>query len=147
VVGLALAASSFAAAATGPPRLPEKAAPDSVASFPCPKNPVSTVDVEACEGRALLRLGHVFNERVSVLWSLLDAQARKDFRAAHDAWFSYREHECAALARQAVGGTEAGVIFAQCEVALTRARVTEVTAMLNAYCQGRARTGPYRKCP
>jgi uncharacterized protein YecT (DUF1311 family) len=147
LVALVLVWSPVAAARTVPPRLPEKAEPNSVASFPCPRSPVSTIDIEACEGHALLKLDHVFNERASVLWSLLDSQGRRGFVAAHAAWLSYRKHECNVRSREAVGGTAAGVIFGQCEVDLTHAHVAELSTTLNGYCQGRARTGPYRKCP
>jgi uncharacterized protein YecT (DUF1311 family) len=141
-LGIASAASGVRA-----PHLPEKAATNSVAAFPCPRNPVATVDIEACEGHALLGFGHTFNQRVSVLWPLLDAAARRAFVRAHTAWLTYRDQECRARAGEARGGTAAGVVFGQCQVALTRARVRELTETLDDYCQGRARTGPYRRCP
>ena len=130
-----------------PPHLPEKATPNSVASFPCRRSPVSTLDIEACEGHALLKLGHTFNERVSVLWPLLDTAARGAFVRAHAAWLDYRRQECTASARRDLGGTGAGVVFGQCEIDLTRARVSEVGQTVSDYCSGRVRTGPYRRCP
>jgi uncharacterized protein YecT (DUF1311 family) len=147
IVVISSAGNAVAASRLRAPRLPEKATSNSVDSFPCPRNPIATVDIEACQGHALLKLAHTFNQRVSVLWPLLDAEARRDFVRAHIAWLTYRNQGCRARAREEAGGTAEGVVFVQCQVELTRARVNEVSATLNDYCQGRARTGLYRRCP
>lgn len=144
---LASGGSATAARRLHPPHLPEKAAPNSVDSFPCPRNPVATVDIEACQGHALLKLGHIFNQRVSVLWLLLDPDGRRAFFRAHVAWLTYRDEECTARAREVAGGTAEPVVFSQCQLELTRARVEEISETLNDYCQGRVRTGPRRRCP
>ena len=149
VAALALVSVGSASAKSRlqPPHLPERPGANSVASFPCPRNPVATIDIEACQGHALLKLGHIFNQRVSVLWMLLDADARRTFLRAHAAWLTYRNEECAARAREDAGGTAEAVVFGQCQVELTRARVSEISETLGDYCQGRARTGPARRCP
>jgi uncharacterized protein YecT (DUF1311 family) len=118
-----------------------------VDSFPCPRKPIATVDIEACAGHALLKLGHTFNQRVAVLWPLLDGDARRAFVRAHVAWLAYRDQECRARPHQHAEGTAADVVLAECQVKLTRARVNEVAESLDDYCHGRARTGPYRRCP
>jgi uncharacterized protein YecT (DUF1311 family) len=139
--------NACAASRLSAPQLPEKATRNSVDSFPCPRDPIATLDIEACQGHALLRLGHTFNQRVSVLWLLLDTGARRAFVHAHVAWLTYRDQECRARAQADAGGTAEGVVRGQCEVVLTRARVNEVRETLDDYCEGRVRTGPYRKCP
>src|SRR6266550_1310012 len=129
MAGVILAFSSTgdacAASRLSAPRLPEKATPNSVDSFPCPRNPIATLDIEACQGHALLRLGNTFNQRVSVLWPLLDAEARRAVVRAHVAWLTYRDQECRARAQADAGGTAEGVLFGQCRLVLTRARVNE----------------------
>lgn len=134
-------------AADGPPTLPTKAAPNSVASFPCPRSPISTVDIEACEAQQLLRLGRDFNKQVGVLWALLDTLGRRAFIRAHHAWLTYRDQECQARARAFAGGTAAPVTYGHCKTELTAVRVKEIKTTLILYCEGRVRTGPRRRCP
>jgi hypothetical protein len=83
----------------------------------------------------------------AVLWSILDAPGRQAFVLAHRAWITYRRQECTALARARVGGSAAPVVYGQCEIELTTARVEEVRSTLAVYCEGAVRVGPYRHCP
>jgi hypothetical protein len=50
-------------------------------------------------------------------------------------------------ARAYLGGTAAGVVAADCEEQRTQQRVREVRGTLALYCQGRPRTGRFRRCP
>jgi uncharacterized protein YecT (DUF1311 family) len=134
-------------AAAGPPTLPVKANPDSVARFGCPKKPRSTVDIEACQARQLIRLDTKFNGKAAVLWSVLDASGRQSFTRAHRAWLTYRHQQCEAEAGAYSGGTAAPVTFGACEIALTAARVTRLSHTISLYCQGRVRIGRFRRCP
>jgi uncharacterized protein YecT (DUF1311 family) len=144
---LVAVSSSGALAATGPPTLPSEAAPNSLASFRCPNNPGTTLDIEVCQAQQLLRYGRSFNRQAAILWSLLDTRGRRAFTRAHNGWLVYRDQECDARARSAVGGTARGVIYGQCLNALTAARIREVKATILYYCEGRVRTGPRRNCP
>jgi uncharacterized protein YecT (DUF1311 family) len=153
-IGLALSilvltgwSSATARAALSPPTLPVKASPNSVASFACPTKPVSTLDIEACEGRKLLRLDRQFNNQAALLWSVLDPSGRRMFIRAQAAWLTYRNQHCQLAARAYLGGTASGLVAGQCQTALTAARVEEVTSTLSLYCQGKVRTGRYRQCP
>jgi uncharacterized protein YecT (DUF1311 family) len=85
--------------------------------------------------------------QVAVLWSVLDARARRAFSRAHDAWLAYRDQDCRARARARVGGSAEPIVYGQCEVELTAARVKDVKSTLALYCEGAARVGPYRRCP
>ena len=149
VIALAMvgAGCGGSAAAPGPPTLPTRAAPNSVAGFPCPAHPVSTVDMEACAGRALLNLDARFNVRAAALWSILDASGKRAFLKAQTAWLTYRTQACAVQSRAFLGGTAAPVTFGTCETEITRTRLEEVAATLRTYCQGAARTGRYKRCP
>ncbi len=147
VVVTAAGLCSTAQARLTRPTLPVKASPNSVASFPCPRNPIATVDIEACEGHKQLKLDREFNRLTAVLWPLLDKLGRRSFVKAHQAWLVYSGGECNARSREIVGGTGAGVVFAECETEMTKARVTELAETVDFYCGGRVRTGAYRKCP
>jgi uncharacterized protein YecT (DUF1311 family) len=152
-VGLALvlvAAGGFVRGADGalrPPTLPTTAGPHSVARFPCPKKPTSTIAIEACQARRLLRLGRTFNSEAAVLWSVFEVSGRRAFVRAHRAWLTYRRRQCEIEAAAFSGGTAAPVAFGACELRLTAARVNELGATIKLYCQGRERAGRFRRCP
>ena len=135
------------AAALSPPTFPVKASPNSLASFPCPRKPVSTLAIEACEARKLLRVDRAFNRQASVLWSVLDTLGRGAFVRAHAAWLTYRDQECRFEARAFLGGTLAGLEGGLCQTRLTAVWLHEVKGAVADYCQGKVRTGRYRKCP
>ena len=116
------------------PSLPTKASPDSP---PCPRHPKTTVDYEACAGRRGLELDANFDHAVAALWPRLDATGRREFADGQRAWNRYVAQECDVQRREYLGGSEAPVAAAYCEVALTRARVNEVAGTLAGYRQGR----------
>lgn len=105
------------------------------------------MDIEACEGHKQLKLDREFNKLTAALWPILDPTGRRELVRAHTAWLTYSGEECSAHAREALGGTAAGVVFAQCETEMTKARVSEVAETVSDYCDGRVKTGPYRGCP
>jgi uncharacterized protein YecT (DUF1311 family) len=105
------------------------------------------VDIEACEGHKQLKLDREFNKPTAALWPILDTSGRRALVRAHTAWLTYSDEECKARAREALGGTAAGVVFAQCETEMTRARVSELAETVSDYCDGRVKTGRYRGCP
>lgn len=143
---VALIAASWAYAA-GPPTLPITASAHAVALFKCPHNPVSTVDIEACEGHSLLALDRQFNQKVAIIWPLLDPIGKQGLISGQAAWLTYRNQECTAAARAYLGGTASPVEYGSCEVQLTTARVRDLSALVAVYCQGRVRSGPARLCP
>jgi uncharacterized protein YecT (DUF1311 family) len=136
-----------AGASASAPTLPTRAAPGSLSSLACPVDPVSTLALEACEGRALLGLDRTFNHQAAVVWSLLDPGGRRDFLAAEAAWLAYRARECDVGARAYLGGTAAGIEYGDCENELTAARNRELASLVALYCQGSAAVGRDRLCP
>jgi uncharacterized protein YecT (DUF1311 family) len=129
------------------PRLPTRAGPNNVASFRCPRHPGTTLDLEACAGHEQLALNAQFDKAVTALWPMLDKTGRREFARGQLAWNHYVAEQCDVQAREYLGGTEAPVEADYCGVAPTRVRVKEVTGTLALYCQGKVRTGPYRRCP
>jgi uncharacterized protein YecT (DUF1311 family) len=153
VAGLALAlfvagdSGLGADAALHRPTLAVKAGPRSVARFGCPKKPTSTVAIEACQARHLLKLGRKFNRVAAVLWSVLDPSGRLSFVRAHRAWLTYRHQQCETEAGAFSGGTAAPVTFGACQLNLTASRVKQLVRTISLYCQGRVKTGRFRRCP
>jgi uncharacterized protein YecT (DUF1311 family) len=88
-----------------------------------------------------------FDTAVTALWPLLDAKGKRDFADGQRSWKRFVNDECDIAYREFLGGTEAPISAGACYVELTRARASEVTGMLAAYCQGRVRAGPARRCP
>ena len=116
------------------PSLPTKASSDSPQ---CPRHPKTTVDYEACAGLRAFKLDARFDRAVTALWPLLDAIGRQEFADGQRAWNHYVAQDCHVEAREYLGGTEAPLATAYCEVALTRARVKEVAGTLASYRQGK----------
>jgi uncharacterized protein YecT (DUF1311 family) len=139
--------SADAQAAIRPPTLPVRATPNSVASFPCPRKPISTLAMEACAARRLLRIDREFNKQAGILSSVLDAPSRRVFLRAHRAWLTHRDQWCEIGARRYVGGTAAGVEAGQCQIDVTTAWVRDIRSMVAFYCQGVVKAGRFRQCP
>lgn len=84
---------------------------------------------------------------VAALWPMLDDAGRREFADGQRAWNDYVTQDCRMQAREYLGGSEAPVEAASCQVALTRSRVQEVEGMVTLYCQGKVRTGAFQRCP
>jgi uncharacterized protein YecT (DUF1311 family) len=102
---------------------------------------------DACAAHQLLKLDRTFNRDVRVLWPMLDGTGRREFARGQTAWSDYVTHECDVDAREYLGGSETPISVVYCDDSLTQARVQDVAGMLSLYCQGKVRTGPYRRCP
>ncbi len=103
--------------------------------------------MEACAGGELLRIDGKFDARAEALWPILDASGKRAFLVAQSSWLTYRKQECTVQMRAFLGGSIAPLVYGQCEVELTKARVQEILATLRSYCEGTARTGRYARCP
>ena len=137
------------ACAASPPTLPTTAAPNSVAGFECPHNPISTLGIEACrEGHQLLALDRRSNNEVAIDLATPRCDRSRRPRLRSDGLGpSIGHEECVAAERAYLGGTAAPVEYGACEVLLTAARIKDLSAVVADYCQGRTRTGPARLCP
>jgi uncharacterized protein YecT (DUF1311 family) len=107
-----------------------------VADFPCPKRPISTIDIEACSARRLRRLNARANVLINLIWSRLpDSVGRSYFVKAERAWSNYADNECTSrsLAWSTpedphfyVGGTSAGPKYGACMEKLTAAHIRDL---------------------
>jgi uncharacterized protein YecT (DUF1311 family) len=118
-----------------PQLLPTWASPDSVARFRC-RTPGSTVEMESCMERRILKLNRRVNALIRTAWRGFDDAGRRYLAAAQQGWQVYMENECTrnsgawsepSSPHSYVGGSEAPLLYGTCEVALTRARIRELT--------------------
>ena len=126
VLALAGAASAGASAALAPPVIHEPFTP-----LPCPMHPVSTLDIEGCQERALLRSDRTVDASARAVFYLLRSRsARTDFVRGERSWLAYRRSSCAAEASKYAGGTAEPVEFAACELTRNHVHLGELSALL-----------------
>jgi uncharacterized protein YecT (DUF1311 family) len=118
-----------------PPFRPTSAAPRSIARFPCPKHPISTIDLESCSARRVLALNVRINERIKLIWFRLDGTGRRYFQRAERAWAAYLTNECTSRSRgwidpahphAYVGGASAPVAYGVCAEDLSAAHLHDL---------------------
>ncbi len=95
---------------------------ESFSVLPCAGVPGhrSTLEEEGCAEQEILR-GDVAIDALneSIFAKLAGDPARLQFIAGHNAWIAYRHAYCLSMSDVFEGGTEAGVINAQCAANLT----------------------------
>jgi uncharacterized protein YecT (DUF1311 family) len=113
-------------AAAGPPVIHE---PFTV--LPCPAHPKTTLDLEGCAEKAILKSDKAIDARVKSIWGVLVAgKARTSFAAGEKSWLAYRRSSCSAEASKYAGGTLEPVAFANCEVARNKTHLADLASML-----------------
>ncbi len=106
---------------------------ESFTVLPCAGAPGdrSTVDEEGCAEQQILRSDEtidVLNE--SIFAKLAGDPARRRFIAGHKAWIAYRHAYCLSLSDVFEGGTEAGVIDADCVASVNSQHVRDLRGFL-----------------
>ncbi|HVV59744.1 MAG TPA: lysozyme inhibitor LprI family protein [Gaiellaceae bacterium] len=104
---------------------------ESFAQLPCPKKPVSTLDLEGCSERSLVASDGKVNALVARIWQALPATGRADFARGERAWLAYRTASCNAEASKYAGGTLRPVAFLGCEVGRNKTHLTDLGGTLN----------------
>jgi uncharacterized protein YecT (DUF1311 family) len=106
-----LALAAAAVAGTGAPVIRELWTP-----LPCPTHPNSTVEIEACLERTVLRSDRRINAKAVMIVGLLRQQSdRAAFVEGEQAWLRYRRRSCSATASVYRGGSAEPVAFLRCE--------------------------------
>ena len=131
------------------PVLPTAAAPGSVARLPCRANPATTVELESCSARRLLRLNAAVNSQTAALWSLRGDEGRRRISAAERAWQIYVEDECTSRSgiwispgsRMYAGGSVAPITYSECKERLTAVHANDLASAVVDLCTGRVATG------
>jgi len=101
---------------------------ESFTPLPCPHKQVSTLDIEGCLERDILRTDKVIDARRHKVLALLNDDGRQAFVRAERTWLTYRRAACEATASKFAGGTFAGVSLAACYVDQNRRHASELAA-------------------
>jgi len=110
-VAVAAASVSFAVAAAGPPVIREP-----WTSLPCPTNPRSTIEIEGCLERSVVRSDSRIDVKAATIFRLLRTPSdRAAFVESDQAWLRYRRRSCAATASVYRRGSGEPVAFLRCE--------------------------------
>jgi len=93
----------------------------------------STLQMEGCAEKQILKTDIQIDLLASSIFSILpDDRARRDFNAAERAWLSYRRADCLSMSEMFEGGTDAGVLDAQCVASRNTQRVKDLRSFHHA---------------
>lgn len=89
---------------------------ESFTVLPCAGVPKdrSTLEEEGCAEHQILRTDSRIDTLNSTIFANLADPARRQFIAGHQAWLAYRHAYCLSMSLIFEGGTEAGVVDADC---------------------------------
>ena len=128
-----IAATGFAAAqagGAGPAAHTVKLVPvkihETFTPLPCAGSPShrTTLEQEGCAEKQILKTDSQVNVLGAEIFQLFgDDRARRDFNAAQRAWLNYRKVDCFSMSDLFEGGTEAGVVDAQCVASRNEQRI------------------------
>jgi uncharacterized protein YecT (DUF1311 family) len=94
--------------------------------LPCPKHPVSTLDLEGCSEQAIVRTDRKIDAQAKAIFMLLRPDARATFVRGERAWLQYRQASCSAAASKYAGGTFSGVVAASCTLARSTSHLSDL---------------------
>jgi uncharacterized protein YecT (DUF1311 family) len=110
---------SVVAAAAGPADLVPPVVSESFTPLPCPAKPKTTLDFEGCAERRILSTDKAINARVKRIFLVLQKGRSRSavarFVRGERAWLAYRRAVCLSRADVYEGGSQGGVLFADCE--------------------------------
>jgi len=123
---LVAGSSAVAFAASGPPVIKER-----FTRLPCPAKQKTTIDMEACQEKALLDTDKQINGTVKAIWKQLPVHGRASFAAGERSWLAYRRSSCAAEASAYAGGSVEPVVYAACAMARDKTHLDDLGTMLS----------------
>jgi uncharacterized protein YecT (DUF1311 family) len=98
--------------------------------LPCPPHPTSTVAMEGCYEKAIVRTDRKIDAQAKVIFGLLRSRdARSTFVRGERAWIQYRQASCSAQASKYAGGTFAPISAANCILDRSKAHLRDLVAM------------------
>lgn len=106
---------------------------ESFSPLPCTGAPSNrtTIQQEGCAEQQILRSDKTIDAlNQSIFGKLFDNRARRDLISGHKAWLTYRHAFCQSESDVFEGGTEAGVLFAICEVQVNSEHVKNLKTFL-----------------
>jgi uncharacterized protein YecT (DUF1311 family) len=95
----------------------------------------TTLGVEGCAEQQILKSDKTIDSLNAKIFAKLSTGGKKDFINGHDAWLKYRTAYCLSESDVYQGGTEAGVIDAQCAANISRAHAKELQDFLSSLNQ------------
>jgi uncharacterized protein YecT (DUF1311 family) len=131
-IALAAAASAGAAAAHAA-RLTPPVVKETFSPLPCTGSPGhrSTLQLEGCAEQQILRSDRQINAlNRTIFGKLASNSARRDLIGGHRAWLAYRHAYCLSVSDVFAGGTEAGVVAADCTASINNQHVANLRTFL-----------------
>ena len=94
--------------------------------LPCPRHPVSTLELEGCSEQAIVRTDRKIDAEAKAIFGLLRPDARATFVRGERAWLQYRQASCFAESSKYAGGTLSGVVAASCTLARSKSHLSDL---------------------
>jgi uncharacterized protein YecT (DUF1311 family) len=136
--GFAAAQAGGAGPAAGATRLEPVVIHETFTPLPCSGAPGhrTTLEMEGCAEKQILKTDTQVDVLAAQIFPILpDNRARRDFNAAQRAWLSYRKADCFSMSDVFEGGTEAGVLDAQCVASRNSQRLKDLRAFHRSLTQ------------
>ena len=130
---LLLSSGSAGATPAHASKLPPPTIHESFTPLPCTGAPAqrTTLQMEGCAEQQILASDKQIDSlNRSIFGKLFDAAARRRFIAGHNAWLAYRHAYCLSASDVYEGGTEAGVVFADCVASVNSQHVKNLKGFL-----------------
>jgi uncharacterized protein YecT (DUF1311 family) len=96
----------------------------------CPAHPRTTLDLEGCAEKALLKSDQAIDARVKTIWTLAPIEGRAAFARGETSWLAYRRSNCTGQASKYSGGSEQPVAYLECEIARNRGHLADLDQMV-----------------
>ena len=90
----------------------------------------TTLAMEGCAEQRILKSDRTIDSLNAKIFAKLSTSGKKDFINGHNAWLKYRTAYCFSESDVFQGGTEAGVLEAQCEANISTAHVKDLQDFL-----------------
>ena len=104
-------------------------------ALPCPRKPQTTLALEGCVERSLLRSDAKVNARAARIWNALPAAGRPEFAGGERSWLAYRAASCRAESSKHAGGTFQPVAYGECELARNTTHLRDLAETLRVLSQ------------
>jgi uncharacterized protein YecT (DUF1311 family) len=92
----------------------------------------TTLGMEGCAEQQILKSDKTIDSLNAKIFTKLSSSGKKDFVNGHNAWFKYRTAYCLSESDIYQGGSEAGVIYAQCEANVDETHVKDLQSFLTS---------------
>ena len=134
VAAVAAVAAATTGAFAGQPKPSPPVIHESFTPLPCTGKPATrtTLEQEGCAEQQILATDKKINSLSAAIFKrLLDDAARRRFNAGARAWLAFRKADCLSQSDLFEGGTEAGVVDADCTAERNSDRVKELSSFLS----------------